>query len=126
MLRVDHVSVLKLFINEYAKRMVGFTKEGFFFFQAEDGIRYHCVTGVQTCALPISEAAWAALTSAATGWPPSAHRTEADFGAEKVRSKPGTGPFPETCRRPSGSPVAGFSPVSIPVSWAGVTLPWRP
>src|SRR5215218_10825440 len=25
----------------------------FFFFQAEDGIRAHCVTGVQTCALPI-------------------------------------------------------------------------
>src|SRR5437588_2766151 len=34
----------------------------FFFFQAEDGIRDHCVTGVQTCALPISgarrRAAW--------------------------------------------------------------------
>src|SRR5438034_3088411 len=28
----------------------------FFFFQAEDGIRDHCVTGVQTCALPISVA----------------------------------------------------------------------
>src|SRR5436190_17732885 len=28
----------------------------FFFFQAEDGIRDHCVTGVQTCALPIWEA----------------------------------------------------------------------
>src|SRR5436190_7459210 len=28
----------------------------FFFFQAEDGIRDHCVTGVQTCALPISPA----------------------------------------------------------------------
>src|SRR5438132_13049886 len=27
-----------------------------FFFQAEDGIRDHCVTGVQTCALPISPA----------------------------------------------------------------------
>src|SRR5260221_936344 len=27
---------------------------GIFFFQAEDGIRDHCVTGVQTCALPIS------------------------------------------------------------------------
>src|SRR5438034_11703499 len=27
----------------------------FFFFQAEDGIRDHCVTRVQTCALPISE-----------------------------------------------------------------------
>src|SRR5437763_8306592 len=26
----------------------------FFFFQAEDGIRYTSVTGVQTCALPIS------------------------------------------------------------------------
>src|SRR5574343_68111 len=26
----------------------------FFFFQAEDGIRYRDVTGVQTCALPIS------------------------------------------------------------------------
>src|SRR5215204_5387352 len=29
-------------------------KTCFFFFQAEDGIRDHCVTGVQTCALPIS------------------------------------------------------------------------
>src|SRR5256885_14533837 len=29
----------------------------FFFFQAEDGIRDYKVTGVQTCALPISEAA---------------------------------------------------------------------
>src|SRR6266567_5864174 len=28
----------------------------FFFFQAEDGIRYLTVTGVQTCALPISPA----------------------------------------------------------------------
>src|SRR5258708_29561718 len=29
----------------------------FFFFQAEDGIRDDLVTGVQTCALPISKAA---------------------------------------------------------------------
>src|SRR5260221_440645 len=28
-------------------------RRGFFFSQAEDGIRDHCVTGVQTCALPI-------------------------------------------------------------------------
>src|SRR5947207_6322625 len=28
----------------------------FFFFQAEDGIQDHCVTGVQTCALPLSVA----------------------------------------------------------------------
>src|SRR5260221_1598354 len=31
-----------------------FSYDFFFFFQAEDGIRDHCVTGVQTCALPIS------------------------------------------------------------------------
>src|SRR5260221_4576951 len=38
-------------LSTYSCVMVGFS---FFFFQAEDGIRYHCVTGVQTCALPIS------------------------------------------------------------------------
>src|SRR6266542_4600948 len=36
-----------------------------FFFQAEDGIRDATVTGVQTCALPISSAAQMALVSAA-------------------------------------------------------------
>src|SRR5438132_8498319 len=36
----------------------------FFFFQAEDGIRDHCVTGVQTCALPISSARARARVSA--------------------------------------------------------------
>src|SRR2546425_8936592 len=30
-------------------------KPGFFFFQAEDGIRDKLVTGVQTCALPICQ-----------------------------------------------------------------------
>src|SRR5256885_7731175 len=30
----------------------------FFFFQAEDGIRDYKVTGVQTCALPISPRGW--------------------------------------------------------------------
>src|SRR6266403_2491107 len=35
----------------------------FFFFQAEDGIRDLYVTGVQTCALPISEAAIARDTA---------------------------------------------------------------
>src|SRR5690625_8029076 len=33
----------------------------FFFFQAEDGIRDGHVTGVQTCALPISPDEWQAL-----------------------------------------------------------------
>src|SRR2546422_11444445 len=41
----------------------------FFFFQAEDGIRDVAVTGVQTCALPISGAAMsgARCCSASTG-----------------------------------------------------------
>src|SRR5699024_11817247 len=39
---------LSLFINIYFRLYYSF------FFQAEDGIRYRNVTGVQTCALPIS------------------------------------------------------------------------
>src|SRR2546423_5088768 len=34
--------------------MIGERHNSFFFFQAEDGIRDKLVTGVQTCALPIS------------------------------------------------------------------------
>src|SRR5260221_1855397 len=36
----------------------GAARSAAFFFQAEDGIRDHCVTGVQTCALPICSLAW--------------------------------------------------------------------
>src|SRR5436190_173966 len=38
-----------------------------FFFQAEDGIRDHCVTGVQTCALPISNTVETAPITLAMG-----------------------------------------------------------
>src|SRR2546430_14586961 len=41
----------------------------FFFFQAEDGIRDLTVTGVQTCALPISQMDGAILVVAATDGP---------------------------------------------------------
>src|SRR6266487_4780189 len=46
---------------------------GSFFFQAEDGIRDGRVTGVQTCALPISDDVWPALSLAVTSsaWLPS-------------------------------------------------------
>src|SRR5581483_3600556 len=46
-----------------------------FFFQAADGIRDIGVTGVQTCALPISPTTWATATSAATATRPSGRRT---------------------------------------------------
>src|SRR2546426_2691372 len=39
----------------------------FFFFQAEDGIRDYKVTGVQTCALPISGESWR-YHKCAAGW----------------------------------------------------------
>ena len=38
-----------LFVGHEKRMLEAFV----FFFQAEDGIRDHCVTGVQTCALPI-------------------------------------------------------------------------
>src|SRR5215218_449716 len=44
-----------------------------FFFQAEDGIRDHCVTGVQTCALPI----WAAGGDQAVEQTPARQRGDA-------------------------------------------------
>src|SRR5688500_19491011 len=46
----------------------------FFFFQAEDGIRDYKVTGVQTCALPISSV-WSMRrtpSDSSMEWPPSA------------------------------------------------------
>src|SRR5438309_11394601 len=41
----------------------------FFFFQAEDGIRDGTVTGVQTCALPISALVWLAGMAAVLASP---------------------------------------------------------
>src|SRR5688572_32621987 len=42
----------------------------FFFFQAEDGIRDLTVTGVQTCALPISAPFFFVRDQAPLFWPP--------------------------------------------------------
>src|SRR2546430_11918086 len=39
----------------YCRRLMNLYTRLFFFFQAEDGIRDLTVTGVQTCALPISK-----------------------------------------------------------------------
>src|SRR5688572_31703108 len=49
----------------------------FFFFQAEDGIRDLTVTGVQTCALPISSAScrWSPTSSRATPSSPTPFAT---------------------------------------------------
>src|SRR5256885_3543766 len=64
--------------------------EVFFFFQAEDGIRDYKVTGVQTCALPIS-----------AGWPswvlPAASR-EIVTDCLAVTGRPGPGDRPDRRR----------------------------
>src|SRR2546429_1613809 len=43
-----------LTVNPYSAKVTSCASHSFFFFQAEDGIRDVAVTGVQTCALPIS------------------------------------------------------------------------
>src|SRR5216683_6390368 len=101
----------------------------FFFFQAEDGIRDLIVTGVQTCALPISgrdllrEAEALQLGGAANHQPPQPgiavwaawpqwrylrrhlqHRAAPDRGWSSARPRP---PFPAR----TGSPVGCAAPV---------------
>src|SRR5205823_14280057 len=56
-----------------------------FFFQAEDGIRGKLVTGVQTCALPISLAGAPGAASAQDSSPARfIHRTRLDNGLEVI------------------------------------------
>src|SRR5437773_10188689 len=47
---------------------------GYFFFQAEDGIRVRDVTGVQTCALPICSSRQATWVSRGASQPAGSHR----------------------------------------------------
>jgi len=64
------------------------------------------------------------MTACPASGPPSAQVSETDFGAEKVRSKPGTDPLPRTPWLPSsGEPSTGLRPVSIAVSWSAPTSP---
>src|SRR2546429_4563697 len=44
--------------HSWLRRFADESATAFFFFQAEDGIRDVAVTGVQTCALPISASSW--------------------------------------------------------------------
>src|SRR3712207_8203212 len=76
---------------------------GFFFFQAEDGIRDIGVTGVQTCALPISSAACAA--------PPTASRPSPPAGTSRwARTGPCTSPPPPASPEPPDHPPCDHHP----------------
>src|SRR6266540_4591168 len=60
----------------------------FFFFQAEDGIRDRDVTGVQTCALPISVAKWRELLDAVFANVAELTTAVRDYAAE-IEADPG-------------------------------------
>src|SRR5215213_6155546 len=59
----------------------------FFFFQAEDGIRYWSVTGVQTCALPISGRGQAAGRQGGDS-PHAEARQLAEHGRDRIERPP--------------------------------------
>src|SRR5256885_12430570 len=71
----------RVFVELVCQQFLSYSVLCFFFFQAEDGIRDYKVTGVQTCALPIStsEADWVVIEGAG-GWftPISERQTIAD------------------------------------------------
>src|SRR3712207_7504602 len=77
--------------------------ECFFFFQAEDGIRDIGVTGVQTCALPISRRFTGPTTSApcscvGRGGPSPRAPTSSGCASRGSRPRPTTAPTPWTWR----------------------------
>src|SRR6266498_858468 len=85
----------------------------FFFFQAEDGIRDADVTGVQTCALPISASEQAdRLTSRVETYtvPSGANATTGSDARSMSRSRP---------RTTGGSPTAALS------AWAATVRGWH-
>src|SRR6266536_2821437 len=125
----------------------------FFFFQAEDGIRYPLVTGVQTCALP----SWtgpspsaATLPRCGSSWSQSASRTWPGSPVIQARPFPDTGvpwssnrvsrPCPlrwasscgSTWPAPRSPPVTRLRPGSSPTRYttgrspAGATWPGSP
>src|SRR5205823_7270101 len=97
-----------------------------FFFQAEDGIRYKLVTGVQTCALPISitVSPWTVILTDATGTGRTSRCVVAAL------------PSLAAARRTSPGPTAVTHPVWAIVATLGLellhsmvrpvrTLPWE-
>src|SRR5690625_8034003 len=72
-----------------------------FFFQAEDGIRDGHVTGVQTCALPISPATWPAVVRS------SANVLSALICFASARSRTGRSSCPRAIRAMAGPTEIG-------------------
>src|SRR3989440_6890469 len=80
----------------------------FFFFQAEDGIRDLIVTGVQTCALPISCDSMAGLVIREPGHHPRARESAAASAAPGGRLL-SAAPLPLPAKDASAVPRAALS-----------------
>src|SRR5260221_7562711 len=102
----------------------------FFFFQAEDGIRDHCVTGVQTCALPISNFTPAAFYDM-LGFGPGTRSFGSPFVADTVQptlnidSSAGAGEtFVDTVDGPdlNNGPLCGFAGGGMNQACSGVVV----
>src|SRR2546427_6723123 len=78
----------------------------FFFFQAEDGIRDLTVTGVQTCALPISHGSLSTLSGGLCSLP---HRPGNFFGSAVAALRP-------------QSEARGIHPQTRSVAWRARSL----
>src|SRR2546425_10318327 len=94
----------------------------FFFFQAEDGIRDKLVTGVQTCALPISREQVSEQRGA--DWMRPLPRPRAHVGAGPVPTVglAGAGPMEEGAREEGGAHIVvtgGRGPGAEPAGGVG-------
>src|SRR5437762_3856375 len=78
----------------------------FFFFQAEDGIRDTSVTGVQTCALPISAPPAPGIASASVPAPPAPPRAPDAAGTGSAASPP-VAPSPPRDAAGAGAALSG-------------------
>src|SRR5262249_58095505 len=80
-----------------------------FFFQAEDGIRYWSVTGVQTCALPIST-----CTGPVPGGE-AAYMEAADIDQTRLDAGQGLNGLPGSILRMTANPLQVINPANLPV-----------
>src|SRR5256885_5003148 len=78
-----------------SQRVAGWSDLSIFFFQAEDGIRDYKVTGVQTCALPISAAGAAGDAGQVFSHEAAARSSTPDQQNARPPEEVGTGSSPE-------------------------------
>src|SRR2546426_5832876 len=86
----------------------------FFFFQAEDGIRDYKVTGVQTCALPISSGFETVTSRGPIAAVASIARATESWVDETTVVEPTVMPAPN----PALAPALKFVPVTVTVRFA--------